>query len=205
MTNETKYKGYTYKIEQEEYAPHPCEDSDGWGASIVTWMRNYELSSPDAYIDKRRKVYDSPGEVHAACDAGDLVFCAPVFAYIHGGITIRMGSMGNWPDQQWDCGLAGMVYVTRAAMKAEWPELFNKNGKIKNRKQLNEKAEKLCSSLVSTVDQWCTGDIWHFQIFDPEGEEVDACGMCYGYSDTEKEIQSIIDHCIERGDVDKIQ
>lgn len=202
MTN--KYKGYTYTIEQEEYCEHPYIDDDYAIGSLVTWLRNYELSTPDAFIDKRRKRFESPDEVHEACDNGELVFCAPVFAYIHGGITIRMGSMGNWPDQQWDCGFAGMVYVTRDAAKKEWPEHFKANGRIKNKKALIAACQSLCDSMVAVIDQWATGDVWYFTIFDPEGEEVDSCGMCYGHEYTQKEIESIIDHCIERGDVEKI-
>jgi hypothetical protein len=34
-----------------------------------------------------------------------------IYAYEHSGIWVRLDGCGSWPDQQWDCGRLGFIYV----------------------------------------------------------------------------------------------
>ena len=50
-----EYKGYTIKIEPDDYAPNPCKDFDMFG-KMVCWHRCYNLGreqpseSPEDYL-----------------------------------------------------------------------------------------------------------------------------------------------------------
>jgi hypothetical protein len=141
----------------------------------VTWMRDYDFDS----IKGRYKPYDGPDDVVAAYNTGDLVYYAPLYAYIHSGITVNLGSMGNWPDQQWDCGLAGMVYVTREKAHEVFGKAhFDKNGRVRSKAKLRAACKKIAECEVKILDDWLTNNIWGYKITDPDGEEV---GSCWGF------------------------
>lgn len=196
MSEKIKYKGYKITIEPEEDAENPYTDYDQT-TDLVTWHRNYNFNStqrPDykqkpngagRYPMEAYAPYDSPQEVLDAVASGELVWCAPLYPYEHGGITVSLGSMDyRWPDQQWDCGLLGMVYVTAAKAKAEWP---NYGGRV-----LQYVCQKRAEQEVETFDMYVTGDVWYVKVT-RKGKDVESLGWVYGYSEAEKEAKMIVD------------
>lgn len=152
-----KYKlniegGYRAKVKimYDEYPLNPYKDYDQL-SDLTSWVRNYDLDSKDAIK------FDSPDEVKKALKRGELVFAAPVFAYIHSGITVKMGSMGNWPDQQWDCGLAGYVYVTREKAKSH-------GGYKRITKKVREEVAKIAEAEIKEFDMYLTGQSYYATI-----------------------------------------
>lgn len=132
---------------------------------LVTWHRRTDFTMGEKY--------DSPEEVIEAYERGEIVYFAPLFAYEHGGITVRLGSMNpRWPDQQWDCGLLGMVYVTKKKAKDNWPKLANRT--------LWLACERTAKGEVETLDDYLTGEVYGFVIEDGEENHLDSCWGFYG-------------------------
>jgi hypothetical protein len=160
---------YRVRVEPEEDVENPMREFEML-TDVVTWMRSYEFSS------EQPKPYDSPHEVMRAVKNGEVAFASLLFAYIHSGITIHMEEMKEiWPDKQWDCGLAGCVYIRMEKAKKEWPKL--------SRRALNRACRKRAMQDVEVLDQWLRGDVWVYDVIDPNGELVDSCGWIYGYDD----------------------
>ena len=199
-----KYKGYRISIEHDDDTENPYTDYDQT-TDLVTWHRKYNFNStrqpdykqkPNAagkYPMRSYAPYDSPQEVLEAVKSGELVWAAPLYAYEHGGITVNLGSMGNWPDQQWDCGLLGMVYVTKEKAKAEWP---NYGGMV-----LQHVCHKRAESEVKTFDMYLTGQVYGYWIW-KKGEgrtkhDGETCWGCYGYDYCLSEAKGVVDQLVE--------
>lgn len=90
-------------------------------SDCVSWLRNYDLNStkrPGTTYQGLARIsyfapYDSPAEVVAAYERGELVYYAPLYAYIHSGITVNLGCSSYPSNDVWDSGIAGMIYVTK--------------------------------------------------------------------------------------------
>lgn len=209
--NETiNYRGHNITIAQEEDTENPYTEMDQL-SDVVTWMRSYEFSSDGAWLcgsaaqarkmPNPHKLYDEPAEVIAALKSGELVYAAPLYAYIHSGITVNLGSMGNWPDQEWDCGLAGFVFVTREKARKEFPKLFDKNGRPRNKAKIVEECARVAENEVQVLDQWLTGDVWYYSIT-PDEETQDGCedsiSWIYGYDCALQEAKNTIDCYLDK-------
>jgi len=161
---EESLRGLIIRIYNDEIGrENPYKEYDQL-SDVVTWTRNYEFSSEE--------VYSNPTEVIEAFDRGEVVWCTPLMAYIHSGITVRLWNCGNWPDQQWDCGLAGYVYVTKKKAKEEFPNYGGRTLWLACNKRVEDEVE--------TLDDWLTGNIWGYEIENEEGEVVDSCWGFYG-------------------------
>jgi hypothetical protein len=67
-----------------------------------------------------------------------------IFAYEHSGIWVRLDGCGSWPDQQWDCGRLGFIYVEPQAVV-----------QLMGWKRINkDRAERLSSFLEQEFDEW---------------------------------------------------
>lgn len=40
-----------------------------------------------------------------------------ITAYIHSGISVRLDTYGDWPDQRWDCTPFGYIFINRENVK----------------------------------------------------------------------------------------
>lgn len=187
-------EGLKVYLEQEDDNVNPYNEMDML-SEVVTWMRNYEFSSSGAYCQGLRnsgygqkyKLYEGPDEIAEAVKKRELAAAWPLFAYMHSGITINLGEMeGWWPDKEWDCGLAGFAYVTMEKAKVEFSNLFDKNGRCKNRKKLQEECHRITQSEIGVLDQCLTGDVWYYTIQDAEGDFLDSCGGIYGYEEAKQ-------------------
>lgn len=200
MQETIEYKSYVIKILPEESVIHPYDEQDML-TEVVTWMSRYEFSAKGAYVDRARswKFYSSPNEIATALKSGELVYAAPLYAYIHSGITVNLGEMAwHWPDKLWDCGLAGFVYVTRIKAKREFPELFNRLGRVRSKERLAQECERIAKSETKILNQWLTGDVWMYAIVNANGDSVDSCGWMYGYSYCEAEAKQMVDYLAEK-------
>ena len=137
----------------------------------------------DNYIE-----YMSDEDVHEHFNNFHVVL--PIFAYEHGGITIRSGSFSD----PWDSGQLGFIYVSKADALKEW--------KQKNwTKAFEKKIIGILDGEIETYDQYLTGDIHGYMIYRPEDEElgdsVDSCWGFYGRDTAMEEAESMVDWNIE--------
>jgi hypothetical protein len=107
-------------------------------------------------------------EVLALLRRPDLI-ALPVYIYDHSGITINTTGFSC----PWDSGMVGVIYVSRDAVRREW------NKKAISPKLLDQVRKSLRGE-IAVLDQYLTGQVYGFRVYDPEGEEVDSCWGFYG-------------------------
>jgi hypothetical protein len=84
-----------------------------------------------------------------------------IYAYEHSGIWVRLDGCGSWPDQQWDCGRLGFIYVEPGNVL-----------KLMGWKRVNkDRAKLLASYLEQEFTEWkayLEGDTYN--VFNEDGD-----------------------------------
>lgn len=93
----------------------------------------------------------------------DIAICLPIYMYDHSGVTISHAPFSC----PWDSGQLGWHYMTKDTLEKEF-------GGDKQR------AEEYMDAQLKIYDDYLTGNVWAFVIFDDEGDMVDSCGGFYG-------------------------
>lgn len=104
----------------------------------------------------------------------DIAVCLPVYAYVHGGVTVSHGAFND----PWDSGCAGAHYMTKETVDREF------DGDI-------EAATKCLEAELWEFDQWLRGNVWGYEVRDEDGEVIDSC---YGFIGDELDSTGIADH-----------
>lgn len=128
--------------------------------------------------------FSEPGEFQEWWDEhGKGGVILPLHLYDHSGITIRCAPFSC----PWDSGQVGWVYATREMMLAEF------SGKRVTAK-MRANAEKIVRQEVETYDEFLTGQVYGYEVYelepvdedfdgsdeDREGDFVDSCWGFYG-------------------------
>lgn len=157
--------GYTIKIYRDEDPINPRVDMET-RSKMICFHRRYNLG--DAHN------FDSPSaaEEWLKRNKDKIALVKPLYLYDHSGITISTVPFSC----PWDSGQVGVVYVL---------------------KQDNEEvdAEQIIESEVKLYDQFLTGEVYGFRIFqgvEDDAEEVDSCWGFYGMDHCLEEAQSIV-------------
>ena len=181
---EEEYKGYEFKIEQDEDADSP-RNWDNLG-TMVCWHRNYDLG------DKEATGILTPREfVEWADGNADIAVILPLFLYDHSGLRMKVGSFAGLLPQghaEWDTMQVGWIYVTKEALRKEY------SCKRVTAKVLAQ-ARKVLEGEVETYDQYLSGDVWGYVI---DGVADGSCWGFYGYDECLSEAKAVIDAHIER-------
>lgn len=107
----------------------------------------------------------------------------PLYLYDHSGITMNTTGFGCG----WDSGQVGFIFIDKATVLKEF------GGKILTKK-LKEKALDYLKNEVKTYDQYLTGDVYEYRIYDEnEDGSIDSCGGFYEEAEALKEAKSICD------------
>lgn len=110
----------------------------------------------------------------------------PLYLYDHSGITMSTGSFGD----PWDSGQVGWIYMTKEIFLAEtgWGEAL-----------WPRRAIEMMQGAVETYDQYLTGDVYGFTVFentgtdaDPVWEETDE--SCWGFYGSDIKENGIADN-----------
>lgn len=158
--------GNTLKIIQDENPTNPRTDYNQL-TTMVCFHSRYDLGDKHDY---NHKDYNGWGELEKAIIKKEKpVFIFPLYLYDHSGITISTAPFSC----PWDSGQIGFVYVTREKAY-EWLNIKRITNKIK------EKIRKGVLADVTTYDQYLTGDVYGFDLVDPEDETIDSCNGFYG-------------------------
>lgn len=158
------------EITHDEDAGDPRKDFDQLGV-MVCWHDRANLG--DRQLNRRDE--SIPDFVAEAKREGYLVI--PLWLYEHGGRTMRAGE-GNPFHDQWDSGQVGFIYMTKATIAENWGTTPDREGKTPM-----ERAEACLRAEVAEYDQWLTGDIYCYDIKDPQADPdtlESLCG-CYGF------------------------
>ena len=161
---ETKRIGkYKIDVVQDEDANSP----DYWEndeAFVVYDHRQFSVSR-DGFVP--RDIFDHISSGKKLYD-GHYVFV--LYAYIHSGVALSVGNH-NFPDARRDVSSTGFVLVKRQK------GMYNR-----------EKAFKLAEAITEEWNQYLSGDVYGYKVYDmtaceeddDEGELVESCWGFYG-------------------------
>jgi hypothetical protein len=170
------YKGYIIKIVPDDDPMDPRE-WDNLGTMVCRHKR-YALGDKGAQNVSNE-------EFNELVSRKDVIKL-PLYLYDHSGLRLNTSGFSAFDSQEWDWGMLGIIYVTHARVLKEY-----------NRKRmspkLKEKATEVLRGEVETYDQYLSGGVFGFVIYDGT-HVVDSCFGFYGK----------MDYCIEqaRGSVD---
>ena len=173
------------------------------GKYLIKIIPDTEPESPDQWDDvfgslvyDHRQFYVSkkgfePRDIFDHLNTGkktyDGYWAFVVYAYIHGGVALSVGSH-NFPDAQWDVSTTGFALIKR-----------------EKGMYTREKALKAAKSLIETWNQYLSGDVYGYQIceVDDDGEEneLDSCWGFYGQDECMKEAESIVEYYMKKPEV----
>jgi len=161
-----EYKGYTIEIDHCDYAGDPRE----WDnlSTFVFSTKSYSLANE---LDIDYSDFNSMGEAEAYIRRNfDVLEVLPVSAYIHGGISLSIGS----PTCRWDSGYIGFIVIEK--------EKVREGFRIKRiTKEFKEKSIEIAKAELETYEQYLEGEVYSYIVYDDKGENVDSCGGFYGY------------------------
>ena len=153
---------YTVKIVHDDNVFCP-RSWDNFG-TMACWHSRYNLGDTQPSEDPQEYIDALP-------DGCEIL---PLYLYDHSGITMRTSEFSC----AWDSGQVGIIYVTPERIKAEYGA---------DTPEIRVKARAVLKSEVKTYDQYLTGDVWGFQLY--ENKECACCGYteqelidsCYGF------------------------
>jgi hypothetical protein len=122
-----------------------------------------------------------------------IAISLPLYLYDHSGITMNTTGFSC----NWDSGQVGFIYVLKKDVLKEW-------SKKKMSKQLYAKAVKVLKQEVETYNQYLTGDVYGYQIIEPDCDEnnLDSCWGFYGLDYCIQEAKSVADYWAKEGEKD---
>lgn len=201
---------YIYKIVRDE-DPESPRDWDNLG-TMCCWHRRYNLGDvqpkcdPDEYLrnlacaadpkladtlewlEERGMEERYRKAVERSLERNYLFL--ECFLYDHSGLSMSTGGFSC----PWDSGQVGIIYVSKAKVREEY-------GIKKVTKAWADKIRGYLDQEVQVYDQYLTGDVWGFQVFEvPEGvdpeeeiealEEVESCFGFFGEDAAEEEAKA---------------
>ena len=179
-----EYKGHTIKIIPDDTFCNPRKDWDNY-TTMVCFHGRYNLGDDGHGLTS--DMFDGWAELKAHIESNnDVIEMAPLYLYDHSGISIKIGSwIGHAPHASWDSGMVGFIYVTKQQLKEV--------GTID--------AKKLLEGDVECYDQYLRGNVYGYQVVDPDGEDGDSCWGFFGDYEEEggclSEARSVIDYIVE--------
>lgn len=101
------------------------------------------------------------------------------YAYIHGGVALDVDSH-TFPDARWDVSFKGFWLIKR--VKGTW-----------TRKHALTAALDLCK----TWNQYLSGDVYCYKIYNENDEEIDSCWGYYGVESCMEAAEDIVNYLID--------
>lgn len=171
MSESIEYKGYQIKISQDDSPLNPREDWDCNLGTIVCFHRRYDLG--DKNHGFRSRDYSGWDELEKALrEEHDAAMILPIYMMDHSGLSFRTGpaEFRACDPQGWDWGRVGLIYTTHKRIKEIWGD----------QEKTDEEIESFLKAEVETYAQYVTGDVYYYEVTDPDGEELHSCGGYFG-------------------------
>lgn len=181
---------YLIEVEQDNDPQDPRGD-DNLG-TMVCFHRNYNLGDKHDYdkstFDNWKEIEEHLTKEHDVC------VILPLYLYDHSGITMNTTGF----NYQWDSMKVGFIYISKEKVRKEY------NVKRINKK-LKERITDYLIGEVSTYDQFLTGDVYGYSIYEIKVCELghehkidkDSCWGFYGEDECMKEAKSIVKYYLE--------
>jgi hypothetical protein len=177
---------YRIMIFQDE-SPDSPRNWDNLG-TMVCFHRSYNLGDKHDY---NHNDYSGWEEMRNAIEKNeDALIILPLYLYDHSGITISTSPFSC----RWDSGQIGFIYVSKKKVREEYS--------VKRiTKKVTERVMKLLEGEVETYDQYLTGDVYGYEVYNVEKcdhgheheKELDSCWGFYGEEECMKEAEGIVE------------
>ena len=177
-------KRYELKIEQDQDPMNPRTDWDNI-TTMICFHKRYELGDKTDYKSNN---FDSWEELKEQIESDNKVLMIkPLYMYDHSGITISTSPFSC----QWDSGQIGWVFITEKQLNLMCGKDFDRS---------EEKLEEIIKGEVGTYDQYLTGDVYRYELYQIEtcslGHEhrtlIESCGSYFGEEECESEGKSVL-------------
>lgn len=174
---------------EKEGDPYSLERDDSLFSNKHEWEKTDCKVSPDLqriedgnsfYLQVDVFDFCTSQELLKMCEKYGDVAILPLHLYDHSGISMSTGSfVGRAPHAEWDSGQVGYIYMDKeTAMK----ELCVREEDWKSH------AEKTLQSEVETYDNFLTGEVYGYKLY--EGlEEIDSC---WGFNPGKEDIKTLM-------------
>lgn len=162
--------GFTINIEPDHYSESPRK----WFniGRMICFHGRYDIGDDHSF---RSEDYNGWDELlQAIRQEYDVVVALPVYLYDHGGVSVSTRSfVGRAPHASWDSGQVGFIFADRDGISREfgWKRITAKR---------REKLENMLRDEIEVLDQWMRGEVYLYDIVDPDGNHVDSCAGFYG-------------------------
>ena len=105
----------------------------------------------------------------------------PLYLYDHSGVTMNTTGFSCG----WDSGQVGWIFVSKEDIRKEY-------GVKRISKKLKDRVLEILYYEVETYDQYLTGEVYMYNIYDDNEEFVDNCGGFYSKEEAEEEAKQNI-------------
>ena len=177
-------KKYELKIEQDDDPMNPRTEWDNI-TTMVCFHNRYNLGDKTDYKSSN---FDSWTELKEQIESDHKVLMIkPLYLYDHSGITISTSPFGC----NFDSGQIGWVFINEKQWKLMMGEDTNIN---------DEKLNDIIDSDIKTYDQYLTGEVYSYSIYEIETcslghthkNVVESCGGYYDEEDCREEGMDIL-------------
>ena len=179
-TNTERIGKYLIEIYPDQ-SPDSPREWDNLG-TMVCFHKRYDLGDKHDYDENN---YDSWDELKEDIIKQENVHTIlHLYLYDHSGITMNTTGFSC----RWDSGQVGWIFVSKDKVKKDGID--------------ESKIEQYLNGEVETYDQYLTGDVWGYRVYEVEtcslGHEhkvlVDSCWGFFGEEYAEKEGRSLLEH-----------
>ena len=176
-------KTYELEIEQDNDTMNPRTEWDNI-TTMICFHKRYNLGDKTDYKSSN---FDSWGELKEQIESDNKVLMIkPLYLYDHSGITISTSPFGC----NFDSGQVGWVFITEKQFKLMCGDMDYDNDRLEN----------IIDSDVKTYDQYLTGEVYQYTIYEIEtcdkGHEhksiVESCGGYYDEKDCREEGMNLL-------------
>ena len=177
-------KRYELKIEHDNDPMNPRTDWD----NITTMICLGKYSYLGDKHDYKSSDFDSWEGLKEQIESDNKVlFIKPLYVYDHSGITISTSPFSC----QWDTSRVGWVFITEKQLNLMCGEDFKRD---------EETLNCILNSEVKTYDEYLTGNVYQYTIYEIEtcelGHEhksvIESCGSYYDEGDCRDEGNSVL-------------
>ena len=174
------------EIEQDESPMNPRIEWDNV-STMICFHNRYNLGDNTDY---KSSDFNSWDELKEQIESDyKVLMIKPLYLYDHSGITISTSSFND----RWDSGQVGWVFIE----EKQWVRMM---GEDMDRSE--ERLEKCIDGEVETYDQYLTGDVYSYSLYEINtcslGHEhkvlLESCGGYYGEEYCKEEGERLLEY-----------
>lgn len=174
-----------------DQSPDSPREWDNLG-TMICFHRRYDLGDKHDYCSGN---YDGWEEMKEEIIKQENVHTIlPLYLYDHSGITMSTSPF----HCRWDSGQVGWIFVSKDKVKKEGID--------------ESKIEQYLKGEVETYDQYLTGDVYGYKVFEvtecdhghEHKNELDSCWGYYGEEDCMNEAKSIVEYYMKEKEKEKV-